>query len=79
MDMYVAKKIGMSDADYNELLNKYKHIIVYRGKTEIAHWNDCIDEIKKYTKKKAINELIKAKKIQEKINVILYYIDKLNK
>jgi len=79
MDVYVAKKIGMPDSDYGELLNKYKHLIVYRGKTEIAYWNGCIDEIKKYTKEKAIEELIKAKKLQEKINVISSYIGKLSK
>ena len=79
MDTYVAKKIGMADLDYGELLNKYKHLIVYRGKTEIAYWNGCIDEIKKYTKEKAIEELIKAKKLQEKINAISLYIEKLSR
>lgn len=79
MDIYVAKKIGMPDSDYGELLNKYKRMIVRRGKTEITYWNGCIEEIKKYTKEKAIEELIKAKKLQEKINVISLYIDKLSR
>lgn len=79
MDVYVAKKIGMPDSDYGELLNKYKRLIVYRGKTEIAYWNGCIEEIKKYTKERAIEELIKAKKLQEKINAISLYIDKLSR
>lgn len=79
MDAYVAKKIGISDSDYGCMLDKYKHLIVYRGKTEIAYWNGCIDEIKKYTKEKAIEELIKARKLQEKISAISSYIDKLNK
>lgn len=79
MDVYVAKKIGMSESDYNAMLNKYKLLIVYRGKTEIAYWNGCIDEIKNYTKEKAIEELIKAKKIQEKIKEISSYIEKLSK
>lgn len=69
----------MPDLEYGELLNKYKRIIVYRGKTEIAYWNECMEEIKKYTKEKAIEELIKAKKLQEKINVISSYIDKLSR
>lgn len=51
----------------------------YRGKTEISYWNGCIEEIKKFTKEKAIEELIKAKKLQEKINAISQYIDKLNR
>lgn len=79
MDVYVAKKIGMPASDYGETLNKYKRLIAYRGKTEIAYWKGYIDEIKKYTKKKAIEELIKAKKLQEKINVISSYVDKLSK
>ena len=59
--------------------NDYKRLIMYRGKTEIEYWTGCIEEIKKYTKEKAIEELIKAKKLQEKINVISQYIDKLNR
>lgn len=69
----------MPDSDYGELLNKYKRVIVYRGKAEIAYWIGCIEEIKKYTKEKAIEELIKAKKLQEKINAISLYIDKLSR
>ena len=45
----------------------------------MAYWNGCIDEIKKYSKEKAIQELIKAKKLQEKINAISQYIEKLSR
>ena len=79
MDVYVAKKIGMSESNYLNMLNDYKRLIVYRGKTEIAYWNGCIEEIKKYSKEKAIEELIKAKKLQEKINKISQYIEQLNR
>lgn len=79
MDMYVAKKIGIPYSDYGDLLRTYKHLIVYRGKTEIEYWNGCIDAIKEYSKEKAIEELIKARKLQEKINVISSYIEKLNR
>lgn len=79
MDVYVAKKVGMQEKEYGDILNDYKHLIVYRGKTEITYWNGCIDEIKKYTREKAIEELIKAKKLQEKINAISSYINKLSK
>lgn len=79
MDAYVAKKTGMSDSEYKDILNNYKHLIVYRGKIEIDYWNGCIEEIKKYTREKAIEELIKAKKLQEKINAIATYINKLNR
>lgn len=79
MDMYVAKKIGLPSTTYVELLNKYKRLIIYRGKTEIAYWNACIREIRSYTREQAIEELIKAKKLEEKINVISSYIEKLGK
>lgn len=52
--------------------------MVYRGQTEIAYWNRRIEEIRKYTREQAIEELIKAKKLQEKINAIEAYISKLD-
>ena len=36
MDMFVAKKIGLSESKYKNMLNDYKRLIMYRGKTEIA-------------------------------------------
>lgn len=60
-------------------MNNYKHLIVYSGKTEIAYWNERIEEIKKYTREQAIEELIRARKLQEKINAITVYINKLSK
>lgn len=79
MDIYVAKKIGISDSKYRDILKNYKHLIIYRGKIEIDYWNGCIKEIEKYTREKAIEELIKAKKLQEKINTIAAYINKLSR
>ncbi len=79
MDTYVAKKTGIAETRYNDILNDYKRLIVYRGKTEIAYWSNCIDEIKSYSRERAIEELIKAKKLQEKISAISAYIDKLGK
>ena len=79
MDMYVAKKSGISKSGYDKILSKYKEFIIDRGKDEIKYWNNCIAEIKKYTKEQAIDELIKSKKLQEKINVITLYLDKLSR
>ena len=79
MDLYVAKKIGLSEAEFDSILENYKHLIVYRGKTEIAFWKGYIDEIKSYSRERAIEELIKSKKLQEKINVISTYISKLSR
>ena len=79
IDGYVAKKVGMSEIDFLRLLNEYKDIIVNRGEFEIEYWNDCIADIRKYTREEAIEELIKAKKLYEKISVIRAYIEKLKK
>lgn len=79
MDVYVAKKIGMDESDYNIVLGDYKRLIIYRGKFEIDYWNRYIEKIKKYSLEEAIEELIKAKKLQEKINTISQYIDQLSK
>ena len=79
MDSYVAKKAGMSDTEYKKILEDYKNTIIYRGRVEIDYWNERIEEIKKYTREKAIEELIKAKKLEEKISVIATYINKLSR
>ena len=79
IDGYVAKKVGMPEIDFLRLLNEYKDIIVNRGEFEIEYWNDCIADIRKYTREEAIEELIKAKKLYEKISVIRAYIEKLKK
>lgn len=79
MDQYVAKKIGLSAEDYSNKLLNYKSLIMYRGKIEIAYWQLKIEEIKKYTREEAINELIKTKKLQEKISTISNYIEKLER
>lgn len=79
MDVYVAKKLGMPEAEYRDILHSYKHLIINRGEVEIEYWNGCIDKIRKYSREKAIQELIKAKKLQEKINVIAAYINKLSR
>lgn len=62
-----------------KILEEYKNIIVRRGEFEIEFWNDCISEIRKYTREEAIEELIKAKKLYEKISVINTYVERLRK
>ena len=79
IDGYVAKKIGMSEKEFLDLLGEYKDIIINRGQLEIEYWNHCITEIENYTREEAIEELIKAKKLHEKISVINIYVEKLKK
>lgn len=79
MDQYIAKKTGLSLERYSEELMNYKTLIMYRGKLEISYWQLVIEEIKKYTREQAIDELIKTKKLQEKIATISSYIEKLKR
>ncbi len=78
MNDYVAKKIGCSKSDFENMLNGYKEIIINRGYEEISFWTYKIEKIKKYTKEQAIEELIKSMKLHEKIDVISKYINKLS-
>lgn len=66
--------------DYEELLeyfNNYKGLIVDRGEIEIDFWKKRINEIKSYNKKQAIDELIIALKLNEKISAITKFINSL--
>jgi len=77
IDQFVAKKAGLSAVDYEKALEKYKSYLIIRGKTEIEYWNRQIDRIRQYSREEAIDELIRAHKLNEKIKVILSYITKL--
>lgn len=70
----MAKKIGISESDRSGLLKNYKSIIVSRGEFEIEYWNDCIAEIKKYTREEAIQELIKAKNYMKKYRLSMHIL-----
>lgn len=78
MDEFVSKKIGISSKEYNIGLNKYRTFIIYRGRAEITFWENKIKEIQCYSKERAIEELIAAKKLNEKISVIKTYLERLD-
>lgn len=78
MDSFIAKKIGIDENDYKEELDGYKTFIACRGKEEISYWEKNIREIRSYTREQAIEELISARKLTEKIVVIRSYLTRLN-
>lgn len=78
MDSFIAKKIGIKEKDYQNELDRYKTFIVCRGKMEISYWENHIQEIRSYTREQAIDELISARKLTEKIAVIRSYLARLN-
>ena len=57
-----------------ELMQYCIHQTINRGEVEISYWENEISKIKNYTREQAISELIKCKKINEKIRVIKKYI-----
>lgn len=63
-----------SAADFNEFLLECKNYMVDRANEETLYWRNEIIKISAFTKEQAIIELIKAKKIDEKITQINKYI-----
>lgn len=51
--------------------------IIERGESEIDYWNNKINDIETYTREKAIQELLVAMKLKEKIRAIENYINGL--
>ena len=69
----VCDRIPISLKDFEEQLNICKLYIFERSNDEIAVLNAEIQKIEEYTKEQAIRELIKSRKLNEKISAILSY------
>lgn len=69
----VCDRIPISLNDFEEQLNICKLYIFERSNDEIAVLNAEIQKIEEYTKEQAIKELIKSRKLNEKISAILSY------
>lgn len=59
---------------FSHLMQHCKQQTINRGELEISYWEAEIIKIQNFTREQAINELIKSKKINEKIKVIKKYI-----
>lgn len=64
---------------FNKILASQKHVIALRSGMEISYWKNEITNIQNYTREQAINELIRVKKIREKIKQISAYAEALNR
>jgi type II restriction enzyme len=69
--------LKMDKDKFNTYFKKYRLNIIVRGETEIQYWEDKVNEIKLYTRKQAIEELLSSLKLNEKITSIKKYIDYL--
>ena len=66
--------IGLSEKEYSDLFNRQIYIIEQRGIREKTFWEKERADILEYTKEKAINELLKSKKIDAKLNKIEQFV-----
>jgi type II restriction enzyme len=67
--------LKLDQEQFGDYFKKYRTNIITRGETEIKYWKEKIEEIKKYTREQAIEELLSSLKLQEKISSIKKYID----
>lgn len=73
----IIKLLGLKYSDFVSTLQKNKEAIINRSSQEIAYWSKKLEEIQKYSRQKAINELIVTLKINEKIKSIESYSNSL--
>ena len=70
----ICGKLRIPNKQFIDLMRCCVQKTINRGELEISYWEAEISKIKSYTREQAINELIKSKKINEKIRVIKKYI-----
>jgi len=74
----ILKLLKLPDSKFASTLLESKRVMVNRSSREIDYWNNKLLEIRKYSRTKAIEELVAALKINEKIKAIQAYSDSLN-
>lgn len=77
-DKYFSHYFGISDNDFSGYMDGRIEQLRRRGEVEISYWKECEAEIRNYTREKAVEELIKARKIQQKIDTIDRYVSGLS-
>jgi type II restriction enzyme len=69
--------LKLDEGQFKNYFKKYRTNIIMRGEVEIKYWEDKVNEIKRYTRERAIRELLSSLKLSEKITSIKKYIDSL--
>ena len=67
--------IHISGCTFDNYLSSFKQSMIERESTEIDFWKRKIKQIKTYSRKKAINELLTSLKLNEKITTITKFTD----
>lgn len=73
----VCEKIGCDMDEFNNKLMDFKYDLIERGNEELFYWENEVLKINNYSREEAIDELIKSKKLNEKIVHINEFIRKL--
>lgn len=76
-NLIICEKYDIQIDDLSLLFKICRGKIIDRGKSEIEYWENKIMEISTYSKRRAINELLTALKLKEKISTISKYIGSL--
>lgn len=79
MNNLIMKKSGIDNEKFKQIMFECRFDIIEQCKEVIQFWNNEIIQIKKFSREKAIDELIKAKKLNQKIETIKKYIERLEK
>ena len=74
---FIAEFLRIDSKIFDESLKSQILAIIKRAEIEKTFWLDEIQRIKNYSRKQAINELIKSRKIQEKLSHIETFIESI--
>ena len=74
VDDTILEVVGKTSGEYSDFLNHCRSELSIRAEKETAFWESEIERISAYTREEAISELIRTRKIDEKIVQIKKYI-----
>lgn len=69
---------NLSEEEFRQFLGDFKHDIILRGNREIDYWKKIISNINSYSREEAIESLISALKLKQKIMAIDRFITSLD-
>lgn len=79
MNAYIINKANINQRKFNDIMSECRKELINQCKVEMQYWKSEIQRIKSYSHEQAIDELINAMKLQQKIDTINQYIARLQK
>ena len=77
MNMEIVRLLNLELVDLEKVLEFQRTSIIVRGEKEKEYWKEQINLVKQLTREEAIAQLLKSKKIEEKIRVINKFMERL--